>query len=206
MIVTISRAYGAAANVVAVELAARLAYRVVSEDLPEVIAGRLGSSAELVDGIEGTTPALAERLLRGFVAVPEMGISLATPQDEYATAYRREIEDVVRDEATRGDAIIVGRAANAILGRRPDLLSVFLTAPLGWRTEYVAASLGVDLAHAAAEIARIDKARRAYTRDQYKTTWGDRRNYDLLLDTARFGVEGAAEMIVTALRLVQRSA
>jgi len=206
VIVTISRAYGAAANAVAVELAARLAYRVVSEDLPEVIAGRLGSSAELVGGIEGTTPALAERLLRGFVAVPEMGISLAAPQDEYTTAYRREIEDVVRDEATRGDAIIVGRAANAILGRRPDLLSVFLTAPLGWRTEYVAASLGVDLAHAAAEIARIDKARRAYTRDQYKTTWGDRRNYDLLLDTARFGVEGAAEMIVTALRLVQTSA
>lgn len=203
MIVTISRAYGAAANAVAAELAARLDYRVVADQLPREIAERLGSSTGMVEGIEATTPPLGERLLRGLVAVPEMGIALAAPTDAYTTAYRREIEQLVREQAERGDAIIIGRAANVILGRRPDMLSVFLSAPLEWRTQHVAESLGISAAKAAAEIARIDKARRAYTRDQYKLTWGDRRNYDLVLDTARFGINGAAEIIVAAVRLVQ---
>ena len=203
MIVTISRAYGAAANAVAADLAARLDYRVISDQMPVVVAARLGSSRELVDGIEGSTPALGERLLRGFVAVPEMGIAFAPPPDAYAADYRREIERIVHEEAERGNAIILGRAASAILGRRPDVFSVFLTAPLAWRTEHVADSLGVTMAQAAAEITRVDKARRAYMRDQYKTTWGDRRNYDLVLDTARFGVEGTAELIAAGMRLAQ---
>ena len=203
MIVTISRAYGSAANAVAAELATRLDYRVVADQLPRVIAERLGSSTSMVEGIEATTPPLGERLLRGLVAVPEMGIALAAPTDAYTSAYRHEIEQLVREEAERGDAIIVGRAANVILGRRPDVLRVFLTAPLEWRTQHVAESLDISPAKASAEIARIDKARRAYTRDQYKLTWGDRRNYDLVLDTARFGIDGVAELIVAAVRLAQ---
>ena len=206
MIVTISRAYGSAANAVAAELASRLDYRVVADQLPRVIAERLGSSTGMVEGIEATTPPLGERLLRGLVAVPEMGIALAAPTDAYMSAYRHEIEQLVREEAERGDAIIIGRAANVILGRRPDMLSVFLTAPLEWRTQHVAESLGISPAKASAEIARIDKARRAYTRDQYKLTWGDRRNYDLVLDTARFGIDGTAELIVAAVRLAQGAA
>ena len=106
----------------------------------------------------------------------------------------------MREEAAPGDAVIVGRMASVVLRGRPDLVRVFLRAPLEWRAAHVAESLGIDVAAARAEIARIDEARKAYAREGYRVTWGDPRVFDLVLDTSRFGVEGSAQVIVDAVR------
>jgi cytidylate kinase len=77
---------------------------------------------------------------------------------------------------------------------------VFVDAPLEWRVAHVVEALGVSEAAARAEIARIDEARRAYARDGYRVAWGDPRAFEVILDTSRFGIEGAASVIVAAVR------
>lgn len=160
--------------------------------------------ADVVESVENRRPGFGERLLAGLSgAVPEIAQPAALHAEDLVRAYRREVERVVHDAAAAGDAIILGRLANAILGGRPDLVRVFVYAPLAWRIAYVSASFGCDAGAARSEIARIDEARRAYAREQYRMAWGDVRNYDLAVDTARYGVEGAAAVIACAVRSAQ---
>lgn len=199
MIVTVSRAYGAAALAVSRAVSGRLGYRLVDEQLPVVAAAWLGTSADVVETVSERPRGFGERVLDQLGGgVPEAAQPPAS--DPFPAEARQAIEAAVREEATAGDAVIVGRMASAVLGRRDDVVRVFVNAPLAWRVAQVAASLGVEEAAARAEVARIDEARRTYAREGYRVTWGDPRNYDLVLDTSRFGVEGSAEIIVAAVR------
>jgi cytidylate kinase len=201
MVVTISREYGAAAQAVARALAAKLGYRLVDDELPRAVASRLGTSTDVVESVENRPPGFGERVLaRLTAALPELSAPAAPPVDDMAAGYRREIERLVHEAAHEGDVVIVGRIANAILGARPDVVRVFLFAPLAWRIAHVRASLDVDEAHARSEIARIDEARREYASEQYRVTWGDFAHYDLLLDTARYGIEATAGIIAAAVQ------
>jgi cytidylate kinase len=203
VIVTVSRCYGASSLLVSRRAAERLGYRLVHNELPVVVAARLGMPADVVESVADRPPSFGERVLVQLGgALPETAQPAARTDADIAIETRRAIEDAVRDAVAGGDAIVLGRMASAILAGRPDLVRVFLHAPLAWRITNVAASLGVSDALARAEIARIDEARRTYAREGYRVTWGDPRNYDLVVDVSRFGVEGSAELIVAAVRSI----
>lgn len=198
MVITISREYGAAGRAVTRGLAERLGYRLLDEDLPVVIAARLGTSPETVEGLQYQQVGFGQRLLRSLsVAMPE-AFQPPTEVEDLAAVTQREIARLMNEAADGGDTIVVGRLGNVVLRNRPDLLRVFLTAALPWRIQHIAASLGLDEAAARAEIARVDGGRRNYAREQYDFEWGDPHYYDLVLDVSRFGVEAAIALIETA--------
>ncbi len=180
-------------------LAELLAYRLVDEELPRLIGARLGMPPEVVESIENRSPGFGERLLAGLSgALPEVTQPAAPAGDELAGSYRREAERLIHDAAAGGNAVILGRLGSAILGPRADVVRVFVCAPLVWRIANVRASLGCSEEHARAEIARIDEARRTFAREHYRMAWGDVRKYDLTVNTARYGVDGAAQVIAAA--------
>ena len=165
MIVTVSREYGAAARAVSQGVAERLGYRLLDDDLPVVVAAHLGTSPEVIESVEHRRPGLAERMLRSLnAAVPELsqGVLHAEDIDEDAV---REIERQVRGAAAQGNVVVVGRLAGAILGPGPEIVRVFLRAPLPWRITHVAESLNVGPGEARDEITRIDRGRYAYARN-----------------------------------------
>lgn len=127
----------------------------------------------------------------------------AASTDDLVAETRRATEEAIREAAVSGNAVFVGRMAGTTLADRRDLVRVFLHAPLAWRAAQVAIELGMDEATARTEIARIDEARRTYAKEQYRVSWGDPRNYDLVLDTSRFGVEGSGGVIVAAVHAAE---
>ena len=202
MIVTIARQYGSAALAVGRIVADRLDAALVHDELPAVVATRLGITREAAEGVGSSPPRFAERLLRGLAASTPEAMHACPPPDEIDTAYVREIERVVRERADFGPCVILGRAAGRILQGRPDHVSAFLHAPLAWRTARVIDSLGCSEREARREIERVDTARAAYTRQRYGVEWHDASQYTLALDVAACGVEETADLIVRAARAV----
>jgi cytidylate kinase len=201
VIVTVSREYGAAAMGVCSAVADALGYRLVSRELPVVVAGRLGMRADIVESVSERPRPFAERVLDQLSGgVPETSQPGSSVEYDLTAETRRALETAVREVAAAGNAVIVGRLAGIIFGSRPDVLRVFLHAPLAWRVAHVAASFGCSEAEARVENGRIDEARRTYAKEAHQVVWDDRRNYDLMLQTSRFGVQGSADLIVAAVR------
>jgi cytidylate kinase len=198
MIITISREYGAAGRAVTNGLSERLGFRLLDEDLPVVVAARMGTSPDVVEGIESRPAGFAQRLLRSFSAgQPDVFQPITEVNDLHAET-QREVGRLINEAADAGNVIVVGRLGNVVLCDRPNVLRVFLTAPLPWRIAHIAESLGCTEAVARTEIARVDGGRRAYAREQYDFDWGDPHFYDLVLDVAHFGVDGAIVLIDAA--------
>ncbi|MBV9277266.1 MAG: cytidylate kinase-like family protein [Candidatus Eremiobacteraeota bacterium] len=200
MIVTVSNQYGAGAIDIARRAAAQLGYELIDQQLPVVVAKRLRTSPDAVSASEDTTRNLGERLISGLeLATPEISLG-SREQASFDRDCLREVQTAVREFAAHGNVVIVGRAAAAILGRRGDVLRVFMHAPREWRIARIVEGLHVNEDEAVTEVDRIDRERRAYVDEYYQTEWTDPKNYDLAIDTARYGAEGSAKMIVAAVR------
>ncbi len=197
MIVTISNLYGSGAVAVATRVAAELDFELIDGQLPVVVAKRMQISPVQAEAADETGRSLGARLLSSLeLATPEVAVSgFGQTFDE---EYVREVQEAVREFATRGNVVIVGRGAGAILGRRPDVVRVFMYAPREWRIERVVTERNLDRKAAAAEVDRIDRARKAHLRDWYNVEIGSPEIVDLAIDTATFGNEGSAALIVAA--------
>ena len=203
MIVTISNQYGAGAVAIATQVASTLGYALVDRQLPVVVAKRLRISRQAAEEAEESGRSLGSRLLST--------LELATPEvvaqnfgETFDETVLREVQRAVREYAARGNAVILGRGAGAILGRRRDIVRVFLYAPREWRLERIVTELGIDVKSAAAEIDRMDRARRAYLRDWYDVEIGSPEIVDLAIDTSDFGIDGSASVIVAAVHARQQ--
>jgi cytidylate kinase len=197
VIVTISNLYGSGAVAVATRVAAELGYELIDSQLPVVVAKRMQISPVQAEAADETGRSLGARLLSSLeLATPEVAVSgFGQTFDE---EYVREVQEAVREFATHGKVVIVGRGAGAILGRRPDVVRVFMHAPREWRIERVVTERNLERKAAAAEVDRIDRARRAHLRDWYNVEIGSPEIVDLAIDTSTFGNEGSAALIVAA--------
>jgi CMP/dCMP kinase len=199
VIVTFSNEYGAGALSIAKRVAGELGYEYADRQLPVVVAKRLSISPEEVEANEDTGRTLGERLLTGLErGTPELAES--STAEPFDAELLRAVQDAVREYASHGDVTIVGRGAGMILGARPDVLRIFVHAPRAWRIERIVEAAGTDAKTAADEIDRIDRARSAYLRDWYGSTFGDPRNYDLCIDASSLGIARSAAAIVAAVR------
>jgi CMP/dCMP kinase len=204
VIVTISNEYGSGALEVAALVADTLGYENVDQQLPVVVAKRLRVAPEAVEANEDAAPTLGERFLSGLErATPELAeASAAEPFDQELL---RAVQAAVREYAARGNVVITGRGASAILGARPDVLRVFIHAPRECRIARIVETTRTRREIAEAEVDRIDRARSAYLRDWYSLAFGDPQNYDLCIDTSRLGAAECAALIVAATRARESS-
>jgi CMP/dCMP kinase len=199
VIVTVSNEYGCGALAIAQRVASELGYEYVDRQLPVVVAKRLSVSPEAVEASEDTGRTLGERWITSLErATPEL--AQASMVEDFDEEMLRAVQSAVREYASHGNVVLVGRGAAVILGERPDVLRVFMYAPRAWRVAHVEQSMGIDTKTAEAEIDRVDRARTAYLRDWYGVTFGDPHAHDLCIDTSRMSEQHSADLILTAVR------
>ncbi len=196
MIITISNLYGSHALAVAQLAAQRLSYEYVDEQLPVVVAKRLQTTPHAVESAEDTGEGVGDRMLRALESgTPEVTMP---PGPSFDEELLREVQETVREYAAHGNVVLVGRGGHAILGRRADVLRVFMYAPRDWRVHHIMENAGVDQATASAEVDRVDRARAKYIAAHYGLKWTEAENYDLCIDVSTLGTQGAADIIVRA--------
>src|SRR5213594_284060 len=202
-VITFTRQYASGGSDIARLVAAALDWTVIDNEFVDEVARRAGVPAADVALQDERAPGLLERLARTLaVASPEMFMTAAAAprveRDEGTIV--KLTERVIAEAAAHGRVVLVGRGAQALLAQRPDALHVYVVASKPWRMQLAVRRLGADPATAERVVDDTDRQR-----DQYvKTYYGRQRqalgNYDLVVNTERLAIEGAAQLIVAEAR------
>jgi CMP/dCMP kinase len=203
VIITVSRMFGSGGSDLAARVARRLGWSLLDNAVVDEVADRLGVSRAEVSSLEERVPSLAERIASSLaLSAPELAVPVAdapmmeTAETRIVGVTRRVMEEAVHD----GNAVLVGRGAQALLADRPDALHVFCYAPRTFLIEYAIAHRGVNPAHAGQEVDKMNKQREQYVKRHWGRDWRAFDNYHLCLDTGRLGIEAAADIVVAAAR------
>lgn len=120
-----------------------------------------------------------------------------TPFQAYAA-----MAQLIRELAARKPSIFLGRCAGHILKNEAHapVIHVFIYASsMEERIERVRKVDGVENGRIEAYIRRKDNQRRNYNKFFTQELWGERQNYDLMINTSSLGYEGAARLILAAM-------
>ena len=199
-VITVTRQYASGGSDVARLVAGQLDWTVIDNEFIDEVARRAGLPVEEVAHLEERAPGLLERLARTLaLASPEMFMATATAAavepDEAMIV--QVTERVIAEAAAHGRVVLVGRGAQALLSQRPDALHVYVIAPKSWRVRHAIERLGLDPGGASKIVDETDHRRDQYVKTYYGRHRHDVVNYDLVVNTAKLGLDGAATVIVS---------
>lgn len=203
MIITISRMFGSGGSDVAARVAKELQWTLLDNAMVDAVAERLGVSAAEVSSMEERVPSLVERIAATLtMSAPE--ISPAVDESSLMVTAETRIVDVTRrvmeEAVAEGNAVLVGRGAQALLADRPDALHVFCYAHKRFLVRYAIQHRGIDPTKAEHEVEQRNKQREQYVKRHWGRDWRSFDNYHLCVDTGRLGIDGAADLVVAAAR------
>ena len=109
--------------------------------------------------------------------------------------------DVIKQYASKGSCVIIGRCADYVLRDEPSLFRIFIYGDLDHRKERVKerhpelkSSQVIDI------INKTDKRRASYYNFYTGNKWGKFDNYDMAINSSTFGVEETAELIAASVK------
>ncbi len=209
-VITIARQFGAGGEAVGQILAQRLHAEIVDKGIVAEVARRLEMPENEVERNDESPGTFLNRLLASlgaasveFTGPPEVA-AWTPPYNDPAFDPRRAIlqitQEVIREAARTGNSVIIGRGSAYILREDEAVTHVFLRADEAFRLQLAAETLDLTPEEARKRMKTTDANRSAYIRQVYGHDWAGPDHYDLVLDTGRLGLEGAAEAVLAAVK------
>lgn len=185
-IITISREFGAGGGEIGREVARRLGYEYYDKAIILRAAKEANIDIESVYRWDESVPV-------NFGFAQSLFDFYNKPLNEKLFDAQRE---VIRKIGEKGNCVIVGRNANAILSEFDKCLHVFVCADAKWRRER-ALEIYPDMTRdgVAGHLASIDKRRKKYCEYYTKTKFGVADYYDLCIRTSELGIENCIDII-----------
>lgn len=178
VIITIAREHGTQGKYIGELVAKELHIPYYYKEMTALAAQESGLDKEFVSKINQKESALHE-------------LYLTTQPVKYAI----EAQDkVIKEIASHGSCVIVGRASDYVLRESKDLVRVFIYAPKEYRTQKVMEMYKDTKEEAAKNIEKSDKNRASYYKMISGESWWKKENYDLCIDSS-IGLEATAEII-----------
>jgi len=200
-ILTVSRLYGSGGSEVAAIVAKTLGWSLLDNAVVDAVAARMGLSVAEVQAREERVPSLVERLTSAMAMGSQEWVSpmaaVQRPTDEQLIEVTHRI---INEAIARGPLVVVGRGTQEMLAEREDTLHVFCYAP---RKALIARTVqreGVSQEDAARLVDDTNKQRDQWVRLHWERDRRAHENYDLSVNTERLGIEGAADLVVSAAR------
>ena len=188
-ILTISREFRSGSQEIGMAVTRELNYRYVAkEQLLQDMKAAGERWERAVQQMDEVIPSYWERYdweYQGFIALVELHVF------EYAL---------------RNNVVIVGRGGNHLLQGVPHAFRVRLTAPKEKRVERVMLKDGLDRKAAEVLLDRIDRNRAGHIQINYKKSWDNAKDFDMVLNTGVQSLEECTKILVDALRQRDRKA
>jgi cytidylate kinase len=201
-VVCVSHATGSGGDEIGKQVAERLGYLYLDEDIVARAAAQGGlEPRDIAD--EEQRRSLARRVLEmlaegggdGWM----LGTGVAAPMESVRPAdIRALIRETVAQTAARGRVVIVAHAASYAIEPSAASLRVLVTASPKTRARRVGAKEAVDEAQAVRTVKDADAGRRDYLKRFYGVDRETPTDYDLVINTDVFSTEQAAEIVSQA--------
>lgn len=201
MVITIGREYGSGGKYIGERLAEELNLKLYDKELLNKVAEESGMDLNVLEQMDEKQE---ECFWYTFAMSLYQQDSLETlaeiPSNEKIFIEQAKI---IEELAQKEDCIIIGRCSNVILRNKPDVLNIFVySSELEFKVKRKMQFGGFETElEAIKAIERIDKERETYYNYFTKENWGDRKSYDLMIDTSKIGVNKAVELIKEYLKL-----
>lgn len=179
VIITIAREHGSSGKQIGKLVAEKLGIPFYYKEMTALAAQKSGLDKEFISDINSNAPATLHSLYLSTEVVQQAIIA----QDK-----------VIRKIADQGSCVIVGRAADYVLRDYEDVIRIFIYAPEDYKIKRVTEVYGDTAEEAKKNIHRSDEARASYYKNISELTWGDRQNYEFLIDSS-IGIEASVDTI-----------
>ena len=112
--------------------------------------------------------------------------------------------DIIQHAALEGPCVIVGRCADYVLREHPNCFHVFIRAEHDDRVKRIVEEYGDPAAKADDLLQKKDKQRANYYNFYSNKKWADMNNYDLVVNSSLFGIDGSIDVIKAALEIAEK--
>ncbi len=177
-VVALTQGMGSLAEDIAEQLAAKLQLATLQHEIGGRVADKMRVSKSLINRLRTGRAGPIERLTADRVS-----IAVYTAED-------------VLETASRGNVVLRGWGATALLRPVPHVPCVRIMRPFAKRVQWLMAQLDTDDVDVAeAEIRRSDHANAMRMNEQFGVDWGDPVLFDLVLNTDRLSVDACVGQI-----------
>lgn len=202
-VITISRQFGSGGHEVGEKLARQLDVPFYDKALIAMAAKQSGLSEEVfAHADEKATSSLLYSMVMGSYSfgarVP--GINEMPINDKLFIIQ----SDIIKKAASEGPCVVIGRCADYILREHDNCLNVFVHANKEERIRRSVAKKDCEERKAADFVTKKDKQRANYYNFYSNKRWDDLQNYDITIDTSRFTIDQAVELLIDAARKLDR--
>ncbi|MCL1847181.1 MAG: cytidylate kinase-like family protein [Coriobacteriia bacterium] len=190
-IITISRQYGSGGREIGERVARQLGYAFYDKDIVRRAAKEGGFDEDLVkEGGEGIHGVFSSLMSYANTVVGKDEDSLPLHDRIFLTQAR-----IIKQIASEGPCVIVGRSAEYVLADYPDLLNVYIHSEWDARVKRVMERNGLSEHDAEARIRKTDRQRAVFYEQRTDQKWGMAANYHLSVSSSSFGIDATVDLI-----------
>ena len=186
-VVTISRQFASLGRTIGLKMASNLGIELYDRDIVKHTAERLGLE-------KGEVSHYDEKTGKRSFFLRDTYLFDFSVYDIHRNVFEVE-KNIIQDFAKKESCIIVGRCADSILRDMPNVLNIFIYAPIEERLKNCVEQLGMDETSALEKIKKVDDARLAYRHTFCPECVSEFNDRHIMIDSSKFGVEGTANIL-----------
>lgn len=187
-VITVSRESGSGGTILASRLAKALKFDLFHREVIQEMAESANISERIVKTLDE----------KGLSVLEDSIASLINERHLWPDQFLRHLMKVIGTIGKHGRAVIVGRCAHCIIAH-DSALRIRVIAPPALRVHNISQRLDVTEAEARKRMLKMDADRRSFARKYFYADVSDPLHYDLVINTARIGIDTAVESIKGAL-------
>lgn len=196
MVITIGREFGSGGKYIGEKLSEELGIKLYDKEILSKVADQIGIDLEVLESID-------EKQEQSFWYTYAMGIysSQESIENLYEVPSNEKLfieqAKIIEELAEKEDCIIIGRCSNVILKNKPNVLNIFVYASdmnfkINRKMQYGDFK---DIYEAEKMIETTDEERAKYYNHYTNKVWGNKDDFDLLIDTSKIGVDNTVKLI-----------
>ena len=193
-VITIGRQFGSGGRAIGEKLAKKLNIPFYDKELISLAAKESGTDPDVFKNIDETaTNSLLYSISMGLYSFGNGALAMGDlPMNDKLYLLQHQL---IKDIASKGPCVFVGRCADYVLKDHPHCLNVYIYADMEYRKKRAINTHDIEEKRAEHIITKTDKTRANYYSFYTGQKWGTPSNYDLCINSAKLSDDEVVNLI-----------